>query len=156
MNTFDNKIDNVLNEAFNKPLPYKFNGKSGRTTFESNDQLYTVIWQYIPDYDLESGDTADIYEITFVDSQGRVEVTGAGNAIRVFSTVISVIKDVLDWINKNESHVNHVMYKSDVNQKSRVMLYKTLTKKLGSYGDWSYDEENSDPDYGEYMISKED
>jgi hypothetical protein len=26
---------------------------------------------------------------------------------------------------------------------------------LGSYKGWEYDEENSDPNYGEYMISKD-
>jgi hypothetical protein len=152
---FDDTVGSILNEAFNKSLPYKFNGKSGKTTFESNGETYTVIWEFKPEYDLESGDTADIYEIWFVDSEGSVEVTGAGNAMQVFATVISVIKDVLDWIDKNEPDINNVMYRSDVAQKSRVSLYKILTRKLGSYKGWEYDEENSDPNYGEYMISKD-
>ena len=113
-----------LREIMDKPLPYEWTSKSGglqTVKFEVGDIDYWV--NFYIDYDqLVDAKTA---LIEFVSSEGQFNITGSGNAVKVFSTVFAVIKD---FVQRNK--MDYLRFAAK--EPSRRKLYKHFIKKYGN------------------------
>ena len=110
-----------LLESFSAPYPYKEEYSSGDAkllSFTSNNST-----QYEVAIELTSDD-AEWEVVFFVKGTSSFKKTGTGDEFRVFATVISIIKD---FVKTNKP--NRVSFSADVNEPSRISLYKTLAKR---------------------------
>lgn len=120
----------LISELFDKPLKYTYTGNEDEAEYEfktSSGKYYQV--GFIPRKD-------DKIEIMFADDDDSTEITNAGNAIEVFSTVIAIIKNYID-AEEPESMIIEALAK----EKSRVKLYRRLLKEFSKkYPDYKVTE----------------
>lgn len=110
------KAIEFLTELFDKPEKFSMDSY-GDGYFSVNGNEYVVNFT---DYGHKT-------EILFSDEAGSIEVTGAGNALRVFSTVASII---LRYVKLNKPSV--LMFTSYLDESSRTKLYDRLAKLLAT------------------------
>lgn len=124
-----------LNELFNKPVSYI--EKNNDFVFNIDDVEYTVV------IDIDDEDES-IIQVSFYikdKTQGFDKTSisfSGGNEIKVFSTVLQIIKDYL----KNDKSITGIAFTSDIKEPSRVKLYdrmvKSVAKPLGYNLEASY------------------
>jgi len=70
----------------------------------------------------------DLWEVEFT-RDGAHHMTGGGDAIKVFSTVLDIVHEFCD---AKDPH--YITFSSKVGDASRVKLYKRLAKKVEAFG----------------------
>ena len=85
-------------------------------------------------YDISSSE--NFYHLEFADKDGRMDITGAGNAAEVFSVNINGVVDYL----KQNPKVEGVIFTAK--EASRIRLYKTLAQAMASKLGGSFGFEN--------------
>jgi len=117
-----------LNELFDKPVAYKRTENTNerkRYTFSIEGKSYIV--QIAHD---DTDDSNDAWEVMFFligsfnNAPSGTEISGSGSEIKVFSTVVSIIKTFV------KSEKPEVIYFS-AKEKSRQSLYAAMVRKLG-------------------------
>lgn len=92
--------------------------------------------------------TPEIIDKFYSDKRFKNNITGGGNALEVFGTVLKFIKD----INKKLS-LDILTFDADKTEPSRVKLYKTMAKKLGSGKLLGVEDKEMGPDqYAKFSI----
>jgi hypothetical protein len=116
-------IDNnaFLGEALS--TPYKFNkiGK-GTYTFHAADDDIVIV--NVMDFKFADDSSTSMSEITFT-RNGSHRVTGDGDALRIFSTVIEIVKNVAS---KEKPAV--IILGADKDEKKRKALYQNIVKSV--------------------------
>ena len=140
----------LLMELFTKAVDFKWS--PGVSTKQSADftidgLIYTVYMTVMSDsrseaeFELISPHEVfnDVWEITFDVSTSTSwrdinldHITGTGNAIAVFSTVIAIIQDAI-----NRNHITNLHFSADNSEPSRVKLYDRMSKYFAKQG-WRY------------------
>lgn len=134
-----------LMELFDQPREYKWTTQQPRdrfvATFMVGDVLYRFSAHWFPYENEETGDELSGYEIAFCASDGkkcRTDNTGTGNELAVYSTVVSLIREVV-----NMGRASRIAY--DAADIKRKKIYPALIKKalpgwqLAEHdGDWFY------------------
>lgn len=112
----------AVEEVFNKPLAYEWKSRAkaywrGQFILPSKEEIRVVIEKQI------SGE----WEVEFYRQSHKrdvtTEITGSGDPIPVFSTVIAMIKE---WIHS----VKPKLFFFSAKEKSRVRLYRKLLERL--------------------------
>ena len=113
-----------LNELFDKPVKY----------IEKNyDFLFNVAgleYRVVIDID---GEDESIIQVSFYTKDGnsdheKAEISFSnGNEIKIFSTVLKIIKDYL----KDNSYINGITFTANIKEPSRVKLYDRMIKSIG-------------------------
>lgn len=121
----ENKIN--FSEKKTKDLDWKTD-KAGniKTTFEIAGKKYN--------FNLDARDSKGSFDVEF-NLDGRIDITGTGNAIRVIRTVYN---GLLDAVNKNPK-IKRLEFSSLKSEQSRVKLYTTLMDKVAKKLGWETD-----------------
>lgn len=123
--SFDNKLNQVLNELFevSSNITWKAKGKDrwhGEFVVEGNKyQIFIVRDEISPTFFMP-------WEIIFcLESNGKCvhDITGTGNASQVFATVLEGIKQ---WVKETEP----TSFMMSAAEKSRSSLYKKMLSKM--------------------------
>jgi hypothetical protein len=114
-------FNQLIIELFDKPYTFKMIGSSKSELyyeFHTSTQKFTVGMDY--------NRLENTWEVFFTDEEGRLGITGKENkeTIRVFSTVMAVIKDFI----KKKKPEKMYFSADKVEGKSRSKLYTTLVK----------------------------
>lgn len=120
-----------FNETFDNPYP---------VTLKMSHSSYYQYMAKGDDIEIEIGKGEDdIWEVVFY-RNGRVGITGEGDAMRVFATVISAIKD---FIKKQDPYgiAFSAAKKSSQDSSSRSKLYARMAKKFASSVGYKYSEQ---------------
>ena len=117
---------NFITELFNRPARWKIEvNDSGLLTYVSNNigkgKTLSV--------DFVSYKNDGTWDVQF-DVDGSTDVTGLGDEIVVFSTVLDIMKDFVNRIDANKIKFDGAKGKED--GESRVKLYNRLIKKFAS------------------------
>jgi endonuclease IV len=110
-------------EAFDKPYKWKREKATHGAqtyTFTTNKIVYDVV---IDRYTDEYGKR---YSNLYFDTGGSTDITGSGDAFRVFATILEIVKNA-EPIIKDTSYLE---FAADNTEISRVSLYKVMAKKL--------------------------
>ena len=110
----------LFTEAFDNPYKFKQTHKADDFSafeFTTSEKLkYEVAFSVIFGYEVDT-----FTDINFEDENGGFEATGAGDAFRVFATVIAIIlynkKQLLDY---------DIKIAAETTSKGRVRLYKRI------------------------------
>jgi len=110
-----------FNEAFNDPFDY--------TTDKShNSMLFTAEFgklRHKRTLEIYFWDKETYVDITF-EVDAEEEITGDGDAFRIFATVKDAMLKNLKYLNKYKD----IRFEAKKNDKSRVKLYRTIAKQL--------------------------
>ena len=120
-----------LNELFDNPEFYK-ETKEGEFTFIIAGKTYKCYFEFPRGnsyaeisfglMEIEDPEENDIPEFKW-----KISDSG-GNEIKIFSTVITIIKDYL----RKHPEIDTIEFSSDLDEPSRVKLYDTMSKKLSN------------------------
>ena len=116
------KLDEVLS------TPYKFtilntDGRDLQATFKlDSDEFITV--------DFEWWGGPEMFIVSFR-RNGETKLTGEGDALRIFATVIKIIKTVVD-----DEEPPFIGFSSTKEEQSRVSLYYRLARKFAAESDY--------------------
>lgn len=120
----------LLNELFDKPLPYKWSVKRNRVwygTFEIGEMPYLVRF-----YDMYDDGKV---EVSFrserkIDLNARKEdkLLGTGNEFVIFSTIVNMIRE---YISSNPK-CSVIWFSGNNSEPSRIKLYNRLCKVFGN------------------------
>jgi len=125
-----------ITETFDKPLPW--------TKSQSH-------WGTEYDFDTPNGSHCNVVferihsrcELVF-DVDGRLGLTGKGEAISIFSTVVDIFKN---YINGPEGDdITHLSFSAKSDEPSRVKLYQRFAKMVPQFG-FTYTGEGQSDDY---------
>lgn len=154
-----------LNEVFDSPVDWSFSTASGYADdtdkrqaepnqtnwaydtykFTVDDEKYKISFYRVTSKNIEFQPTPKNlpYHVDYVvltDSSDSDDITGKGNAYKVFSTALDIIK----------THMKRtkfpVLVGSKVNTPSRIKLYSRMFDKIAS-AKWRTDRQKHDPDY---------
>ena len=105
--------------------PYKWTGKNSKFSFDADGQRVDVEWDR--DYTWEPLNTHYVNLEFWVD--GQQDITGKGDAFRIFATVLDIIKQ-----NKSEFEITNstgfITFFASSESRGRVKMYKRLSKIL--------------------------
>lgn len=120
--------ENKLSEVFDRPYPFSLSRSGARKRnyrFKTDAGL-----EYVVSIELE--DEA-YWQVDFKQLGGpsgsKVGITGSGDAIRVFATVIEIIRD---WVGRENPSLFY--FSSVSNEPSRTRLYNTMINSLSLPG----------------------
>lgn len=110
------RITAMTNEALDSSYPYEFkNNGYYFTTDEGTDYKVTV-------------KGINKVEVSFMargeNDQPKDNITGTGDSLKVFGTVINIVKD---YVSQNQPNI--IMFTADNSEPSRVRLYNTLASQ---------------------------
>lgn len=119
--------EGTLTELANNPYHYMM---SKRTPVNSSYIFQTDAGtKYI--VNIEYSDVSQMIEIGFADQTDRVnptiDVTGKGDAFRVFSTVGAIVKD---YVQNSKRPISRMTFKGKTRDQSRIKLYDMIAKSL--------------------------
>lgn len=143
-------LENKITEVFDSPHPYSIS--------YSDDEAVEIL---CPDLDLAVYLTRGLGESLEEDTvfiefavNGKYELTGTGNAIAIFSTVIDILKTNLTKFIKDSKIVE---FGADLSEPSRVRLYRRIAPKISSIlgPKWQYLSKSS-PTQRRYMWVRQD
>ena len=118
--------------------------------FEAGFEEYEVAFQRI---------TGGLFSLNFCmlefseddeEAVARFDITGAGNASRIFATLVAIIKDFLG----RSTNVNVIRFVADNNEPSRVRLYQRLAQWYKTFKVDTTDYRINTPEVGVYEIEK--
>jgi len=132
-----------ITELFTKTIPWQYTGtvtdNDHRAEFSSGGFAYIVD---ITDFHhrVEMGgpheEFKNVFSVTFTqysEKEGSVDsITGSGNAIAILTTVMEIMKDVIEIEN-----IQTFMFTADNREPSRVKLYNRMASQLEKKG-WRY------------------
>ena len=145
---------NELTEAFDNP--YKFEGGEAMKglwayEFRTDDRSYILV----KFEENEISDDESSWNVNF-EREGRLDVTGEGDAMRIFATVIEVIKTftkkVKPW--QIRFSASKPLGKAAKELSSRESLYKKLVKRYSGRMGYKYEASSSDRETDFYMTRK--
>lgn len=111
-----------VNEAFDRPSPFKIE-KTDRHTFTASSKIGPDSIGFLVTKIVE-----DIWEVSFY-ANGTTDFTNSGNPMKVFSTVISMLKKFVDIYDPKT-----IIFTGD-RSKGRARLYDKMTKRFSTqYG----------------------
>jgi hypothetical protein len=136
-----------LVESFNKPYKFKGNGlskKEGNIKYTFMTEFGSEVEVYFESY-FESDEDEDAGEESFsisFDRNGSSSVTGEGDAMRIFATVIFIIKEVVKKKNPKVMEFSAMKdataTRSAPGQGSREKLYDRMLKKYAGQMGYKY------------------
>jgi hypothetical protein len=137
------RLSEIITEAFDQPYPVKVQqqGKKYKAQVKLPDKT-TLLIKFVPDMlDDQS------WNISFV-RNGSIDLTGQGDAMRIFATVMDATKQFINAVNPKE-----VTFAADKSQgASRSNLYKRLVSQFAtSLGYKVSDIDDSDEDTVFYL-----
>lgn len=108
-----------LFELFDRPLPYEFtsSGSDYEATFDVDGREYQVEISMMGEYSMI---------IEFFDDEGEQSITGGGDSIAVFSTVVAIVKEAVQKLKPRT-----ITFSASGEEPSRVKLYKRLSQTIG-------------------------
>ena len=111
---------------FDSPYEFKWSSSSARkktAVFSTSDKRSFTVTIYIQSL----GGTAQFLDVGFQDEKGRVNITKGGDQFRIFATVLDIVKRVVE----TGKNISGLMFTADVEEPSRVSLYRRALKKYG-------------------------
>jgi len=139
--------DKKLDETFDQPYSYTWDDRSngawrGGFTTKTNDDVEVNIenWQ-------------KYWKIEFVRNHQHV-VTGGGDAMRIFATVIAMIDEFIDI--QSPDVIKFSADKSKDDKMSRAKLYSTMVKRFATVNGYNSQESIQDGKTTYLLIRKED
>jgi hypothetical protein len=129
-----------LVELFDQPVKYTIdsNGDDWTAAFTVNGEHFEVLVERL---------SVDAYEVSFRGMEG-MKLTGRGDAVTVFSTVINVVRDL---VKANPKQIRTISFRGDKSEASRAPLYARLAKKAAGELGWSM-RRKEDAEYDEFII----
>lgn len=127
-----------ISEAFDKPYPYTRLKKNPFGDLTADIKEVNVRVWFTPYNDEKTKWTLEF------ERKGRIDVTGEGDAFRIFATVLKITKDFIKKYDPEEitfSSVKVDEYGNTVNS-GRDKLYKRLVKRFASSAGFKYDIQN--------------
>jgi len=118
-----------------------------------SDSPYMTVYKFAIDnkkYDLAFHPDDDEVEVTFSDATGAADITGAGNATKVFWAVAKGLDDYL----KNNSIVKTIVFISFDNEPSRHKLYHIFSNRLAQHLGWHTGKKHED-NYVRWTVTRE-
>jgi len=119
-----------LTELFDKPAPFKWKEKDDsfwRGTFNIGKNGFEVTANLLEE---------DVWDVSFARTDRglwKYDASGDGDEIKVFSTVIAMIKEFV--LKQKPLELDIAASKTDTDDASRVSLYKKLIKtQAGKFG----------------------
>lgn len=96
-----------------------------RAVFSVGDDKIVVGFSYIDEpSELGLPDEVDVVEVMFW-RNGSTDVTGEGDAIRIFSTVADITRSF-----QQKNKVDALLFSANEDERSRLKFYNRLAKKL--------------------------
>ena len=106
--------------------PWQWN-EDGQAEFKIGNDEVVVGFSYIDDpSELGFDDDNDIVEVMFW-RNNSAEVTGEGDALRIFSVVSEIMRDF-----QQKNKVDAFAFSANENEKSRLKLYTRIAKRIDS------------------------
>ena len=118
-----------------------------------SDSPYMTVYKFAIDnkkYDLAFHPEDHEVEVTFSDATGAADITGAGNATKVFWAVAKGLDDYL----KNNSIVKTIVFISFDNEPSRHKLYHIFSNRLAQHLGWHSGKKHEE-DYVQWAVTRE-
>jgi len=133
-----------LTELFNRAVDWKYTNvesKHSRAEFNVDEYEYTV--DFMNNHEINSislggpaEDFKDLWEVNFTTYSkalgSRDDITGTGNTIAVFSTVINIVESTI-----KQQDIQSLVFTSDSDEPSRISLYDRMAKNFAKSG-WRY------------------
>jgi hypothetical protein len=134
-----------IRETFDKPLPWR--KSQGR-------------WGTEYDFDTSNGSRCNVLfaktgsrcEIVF-DVDGEMDLTGKGEAIPIFSTVVDIFKNYMNGPESDD--ITHLSFSAKSDEPSRVKLYQRFAKMIPQFG-FTYTGENQNNQYRNFNFVSND
>jgi hypothetical protein len=144
----------ALTEAFDKP--YRFEGGEAMRglwayEFRTDDRSYIMV----KFEENEISDSESSWNVNF-EREGKMDITGEGDAMRIFATVIEIIKV---FTKKKKPHILRFtaakpLGKASKELSSRESLYKKLVQRYAPRMGYKYDAKSSDRETDFYLTRK--
>lgn len=137
----------LLQELFNQPHPYKWDTPVNRTglsqaSFSIGDQNYEIAFDYSSYHKSVMLEFYQVQDGGF----GDTGITGTGNALEVFGTVMACIRDYV-------SKARPASIRFSASEPSRIRLYNRLANNVAKELGWELTT-NKSPMYGmQYTLS---
>ena len=124
--------DQELDEALDSPYPYqKVQDEPANMTYKFTTKdnklygVYTDVWKNVP----EPGQTEIVIGFSLDDAENtytrNYKIQNTGDARRVFSTVVAIVKEIAD-----RRKPNVLKFSASKSEPSRVRLYNTMIQRL--------------------------
>ena len=81
----------------------------------------------------------DANEADFPSEERNYDITGSGNAFKVFSTVINIVRIFLKELKSSGIQFKRIIFLAEKSKPSRVKLYNKLVKTLSKSNNLNYD-----------------
>jgi hypothetical protein len=129
-----------LLELFDQPVKYEIDsdGDGWTAAFTVNGEHFEVLVEQI---------STDAYEVSFRSMEG-LKLTGRGDAVTVFSTVINIVRDL---VKSNPKQIRTISFRGDKSEASRAPLYARLAKKAAAELGWTT-RRKEDSEFDEFII----
>jgi len=117
----------LFNESLDKPykLELQSKGAISQYGFLTSDEVHYLV-SFNSGEEIIHGKMYNHTLMSFEDEQGSMNITAAGNAFRVFATVLSAFKKESKRIKKSD----YISFGADASEPSRIKLYRRLVKML--------------------------
>lgn len=143
MITEQKKIDEVLASPYDYTT--RISGDAIVSEFSSMSGRYVYKMHLNPTY--VNDDIVVVGDIEFADDEGKLKITGKGDAFRIFATVLTITKEVANneqliaRIIRNMTekgaeipkYVGLLLFAADLREPSRFKLYQRLAKNAQGY-----------------------
>lgn len=108
-----------LDEVLSTPYKFKFtkDGKDFDVEFKTDEQEHVAV-------NFEWWGGPETYIVSF-HREGKYEITGGGDALRIFATVIKILKTVVE-----QEKPKFLAFSSTKKEQSRISLYQRLIRKF--------------------------
>lgn len=113
------KLDELLNSKYEWSGLRHESGSLYTTEFLDSEERLVVV-----NFSQWNG----VWSVEF-DRDGSHGMTGAGDAVKVFSTVLDIIKEFTESVDPN-----FITFSAKSDEESRVKFYKRFAKKISSFG----------------------
>lgn len=112
----------LITELFDNPYSFnlkRMSDKSSEYEFYTSEQKKYIVFM------MNTSEKTDTWDVVFADEKGKLDITGEGKqeSIRIFSTVVAVIKDFVKKVSPQK-----IMFSAYKDEKSRIKLYKSIIK----------------------------
>lgn len=88
-------------------------------------------------------------------NQWKDDITNTGDAFKVFSTVLAILKDCLKRIDKEKLKIEIIEFAADTGEPSRVKLYSRFADNIGKYlPGWKLFKAKNGPRYLNFRFTK--
>ena len=144
------RFKEYLNELFDNPVDFKIKSErlGDRTEYVFN--LSNSEYRCLLNLKSISELTVAFGKADDVEKKYKISNSG-GNEIKVFSTVMAIIKDFLE----DNPRVNKIEYSADIDEPSRIKLYDSMSKKLASTLGFKLDRVEFYDDAKYYILKRE-